>query len=339
VECGKTYANKSNLNKHLRNLHGRKTGANNFNNQNYPDSGEVAINKTPICHKELFDNHGDTNYSNLNGTESTPKFDPIGPKCTENTLNTNHQCKYCLAYFTRSTTLRRHIQNSCKIRKQDTEEKERIYQKLLKQMDIQNEKMEAQAKEIQQLKQQLAVSTSSYSNSHNNCNNITNNTQNNNNIQINNDIKVIGFGKEDLYAIEDKVVKQLLNRGLNAVRETIRYTHLNKNDEKHHNVYVSNMKDVYAMIYDGKKWKITNKKEVIDTLYDDKHLFLKGKYNDIYDELPPIARKKFDRYLELENDKETTDIIKKEILLMLYNNKEIPLSTKRKMEGQKTITN
>jgi hypothetical protein len=228
-----------------------------------------------------------------------------------NMINNRHQCKYCLTCFARKDNLTRHIKNNCKVKKQGTEEKEQIYQQLLEQLK---------------------------NTSNNNCNNTTNNTQNNNtqnnNIQINNEIKLVGFGKEDLYNIEDKVVKQLLNRGLNAVRETIRYTHFNDKNEKHHNVYVSNMKDIYAMIYDGnsKKWKLTPKKEIVDTLFDYKQVFLGNRYNELYDELPESTRKKFDRFIELSDDEETVSIIKKEILMMLYNEKEIPLKTRRKMD-------
>ena len=61
-------------------------------------------------------------------------------------------------------------------------------------------------------------------------------------------------------------------------------------------------------------------------------MFLKEKYQDIGNQLKTKDREKFDRFLGFEKDKDTVNTIKSEIFEMLYDNKEIPMVTKRKWD-------
>lgn len=311
--CNKTYASKSNLNRHMHNQCSSKIP---------PKNNESKLGSSPIY-----------NLHTLSIPKTNKTYDlgkqpnPATGFCVAGNVGNdeqNNMCRYCGKDFSRYDAMMRHVKNNCKVKKQTPEEKEVIYQKLLLEKDQENKEMKD---ELLKLRQQITINN-------NNTNNNNSHNTNNNNIQINNEIKLIGFGDEDLYSINDKVVKKLLNKGLNSVLETIRYTHFHKYNEHHHNVYVSNMKDVYAMIYSGNrdKWIIEQKKEVVNQLYNDKHLFLEDKYKQLYGELPPLTRKKFDKLLELSDDEDTVRIIKREILEMLYNEKDIPLRTRKKLE-------
>ena len=70
-------------------------------------------------------------------------------KCTE--LHTNTQkfiCNYCTKVFTRNSSLVRHIDNYCKARKDAEKQKEDIFNKLVEQMERQNEVIEQMQKQI-----------------------------------------------------------------------------------------------------------------------------------------------------------------------------------------------
>jgi hypothetical protein len=207
---------------------------------------------------------------------------------------------------------------SCKIRLQIEKEKEEIYKILIIQM-------EEQKKEINNLKQQINVNINNTNNSHN--------TTNSHNNIINNNINIVAFGHENLYALKDDLCKQVLSKGYQCVPILIENTHFNKNKPEYHNVYIPNMKDLYAMIYDGKRWGLKEKSDVVNQLFDDKQCFLIEKFNEFKDDLDPITIKKFGRFLN-QSDDEIYSNIKKDIKLLLYNKRDIPMKTRKLMNNQ-----
>ena len=83
----------------------------------------------------------------LNMHQNAPKCTKKATKCTEenynftdinkekecNDTNKGYICNFCKTSFTRSTTLKRHLLERCKIRKEEIREKEAIFQELLQQ--------------------------------------------------------------------------------------------------------------------------------------------------------------------------------------------------------------
>ncbi len=106
-------------------------------------------------------------------------------------------------------------------------------------------KLEEMEKTINELKMELEL------NKHY-CNNITNNTNitnNNNGTIINNIVK---FGEISYDAIfSDKQIRQILNHKHKALEEGIKQTHFNKNHPEFNNIFITNMRDNLAHIYDG----------------------------------------------------------------------------------------
>jgi hypothetical protein len=115
--------------------------------------------------------------------------------------NKGYICNFCKTSFTRSTTLKRHLLERCKIRKEEIREKEEIFQELLQQnilLKDQNEKLNNQLLE----QNKFIIGLLEQNNSKGIQNN--KNIKNQNNGVINNII--IQHGKEDLSKIDDKVL-------------------------------------------------------------------------------------------------------------------------------------
>jgi len=248
-------------------------------------------------------------------------------------------CIYCKKLFSRSDSLTRHLQYSCKAKKELDDQKEELYYLLLDQMTKQNQQIEELQKNNRKIKLLMKNNEIKYKNEinslkENNCNIIVNNTENRiNNIQNNiiNNIKLVPFGKEDLSFISDSVCKLFLKKGYQSVPKLIEDVHFNINNKELHNVYIPNMKNLYAMIFVGNHWGLKNKQEVIDQLFDDKQCFLIEKYKELENTLDSITKKKFKRFIEESDDKIITDL-KDDIKLMLYNNRKIPMETKKMYE-------
>ena len=255
-------------------------------------------------------------------------------KSKKNTSNKNNiKCNYCNKIFSRSDSLRRHLDNYCKEKKFIENQKEDIYQKLLKQM-------EAQQNEIKELKEHITKISSSNiitntdnrkntKNSHNKNSNNTNNTLNYNQTNNNYNIKLVAFGQEDMDCFSKQEYSKIFHKGLQAVPQFVEYLHFNKNKPEYHNVYISNMRDNYVMVYDGQKWKLSDRTNTINQLMEDKTFYLVEKFEELIKSLNPITIKKFRRFLNQQDEDEVANNIKKELRLILYNNKHIPEETRK----------
>lgn len=85
----------------------------------------------------------------------------------------------------------------------------------------------------------------------NNNNKMNNGTVNNG--TIDNNIVLIGYGKEDLANIDKNDIIKSLKKGFYSTIQLTEAVHFNLKYPEYHNVYISNIKDKYAMLYDGKE--------------------------------------------------------------------------------------
>ena len=88
------------------------------------------------------------------------------------------------------------------------------------------------------------------------------------------------------------------------------------------NIYISNIKGNYAMIYTGNQWQIVNKKEQIDNLFEYNEVVLETWYDEYKEQYPEIIAS-FKRYLKNRDASCVLNRVKEQILLMLYNNRQM----------------
>ena len=80
------------------------------------------------------------------------------------------------------------------------------------------------------------------------------------------------------------------------------------------NVYISNLKDKYMMIYNG-TWITVHKTEINKIYYDKEYIIREWLENDKY----PEVKDKFMNYLKQKENDAVFNCIKEEIKLMMYN--------------------
>lgn len=141
-------------------------------------------------------------------------------------------------------------------------------------------------------------------------------TINNNTLNLN----LVGYGKEDISKIDTKEIIKVL-QGFQTPLKLAELTHFNPKYPENQNVYISSMKNKYATYFDGNKWKLTTKEELVDKMYDDKKNYIEENFEDFVQSLSESRKNALRRWLDTnDHDKKITKI-KDEMKLMLYNNR------------------
>ena len=163
-------------------------------------------------------------------------------------------------------------------------------------------------------------------------NNITNNITNNNQQTVNIIVSPTEFGKEDLSFINSDVIKNILNKGCKAIQELIQVVHFNPDKSEYHNIYLPNWRDkTNILVFDGFKWNLKNKDEILNNLKNKGIEYIKKKYDelDINDKKDAKIIKKIKRFLDSYDNDKKNNILKNDLLLILYNNRDLIEKTRK----------
>lgn len=114
-----------------------------------------------------------------------------------------------------------------------------------------------------------------------------------------------------------------------SVPALVEKVHFDKNKPENQNIYMSNMRNDFVLVYDGNDWKLVNKDEVLDELYDDKVCILENKFQELIDKLPERIIDKFKKFLDKADNDSTKENIKTDLKLLLYNNRKMVESTRK----------
>jgi hypothetical protein len=156
----------------------------------------------------------------------------------------------------------------------------------------------------------------------------------NSQINIQQDIKLLSYGKTDVSHLTDNDYLKCLKHSNFCIPHLIEKIHFNPKKPENHNIYISNIKNNYVMLYDGNKWILKNRDEVINELIDEKEVIIEQKFTRLSrdcfreewiekgNEYPDIMRK-FQRYIEKKENNSILNKIKNEIKLILFNNRKL----------------
>ena len=218
----------------------------------------------------------------------------INDKINNKELTKLYYCNYCNKTFKYRQSKSRH-EKTC-IKKINDKSLIDFFSKKFNEIEVKHEKEKMQLeKEKAELRLQIEKLLEKVGN---------NNTTNTNNIQT--QIVLNNFGKENVEYINSNYINKLIQQGIYAaVPKIIKYLHFNPEHPENRNVKITNKKETWAQIWNNDKWELKNKKLVISDIVD------KG-YNIIDDNKKPedlntIKKSKLNNFQEKydSNDKET----------------------------------
>jgi len=140
-----------------------------------------------------------------------------------------------------------------------------------------------------------------------------------------NNIKLLSYSETDRSHLTDKDILKCLKHSNFCIPHLIEKIHFDKKKPENHNVYISNLKNKYVMIYDGSKWICNDREDQINSLIDDNEGIMEYKIEEWVENgnKYPKMMKKFNRYVEIRDNNIVINKIKDEIKLLLYNNRHM----------------
>lgn len=238
-------------------------------------------------------------------------FNTFSDNQVSETPNTSkvYNCKFCGSGFKHRQSMYRHMKSRCK--KTEYNEMQELADLMNKKLEDKNNQLVLLQKQIDDLKSKLQIQNI------NNGINIQGDQNNTTNIQL------LNYNKTDYDFLKEKDFVRCFMDNNHCVKALIEKVHFNKNKPENMNIYISCIKGKFVMVYRDNEWQIRDRQKQIDDLYETNEIILENWYDDYSEKYPHII-KSFTRYLKnKEEDTELIKNVKSEILLMLYNKRNI----------------
>jgi hypothetical protein len=210
-------------------------------------------------------------------------------------INTTNVCSSCDKSFLNNSNRKRH-EKICQ--EKENEEKEK------KQLELKNHLLEERIKELEKNQHQTV----------NNIQNITNN--------ITNNIVILPFNETDVSHLRGRDYMLALDRCVLSVKHLIGDIHFNPDKPENHNIFISNISKNYAMVWDGKDWVVKDQTDVVDDLIRENEYRLEDWVENGGKKYPK-AMKKFKLYTSKRDEKGVPEMVRKEVKMMMYNNRDM----------------
>ena len=273
----------------------------------------------PICHKFFSSNSNFTIHVNRKKPCVDPKLEEgvvLRPK--------KFKCSRCELLFENSQKLNLHMNrlNPCKIKQIDQQD-------LVEKLQLENEKLQLQVKQLEQKQLYQTNNTLSNHNSNNTTNNITNN------------IHIHAYGNENLSHITDDMYKECFSNPHKSVERLFNMIHFSKKQPSNHNLYISNVDTGHITILKNHRWEKNSQVVVFETKYYNMKEILITAFDIMRTSVPKTITSKLEKYFSpfvdnyIEEDFEnqikqaSCDVMK----YMAYNNRQIPMKMQKRMEN------
>lgn len=212
-------------------------------------------------------------------------------------------CNRCNKEFTRKDNLARHELTCNKNNKIN----------YIQENEILKEKLEKQSEEIKEVKSMLMDLMNKNAKIHPKTLQKINKQLNNNGTIINNTFVKFGNLSYD-GLLSDKQQREILNKQYLSLEESIKQIHFNKDFPEYSNIYITNMKDDIAYIFNGKKFISVRKNDMltqlidmhideINILFEKNKCKLRDKYVDRIEQFLNDLNNSYTKYIDESNQR------------------------------------
>ena len=196
---------------------------------------------------------------NVTNYDTTMSLDVT--KMSSNVTIKYYECKFCNKNFNHRQNKYYHERN-CKNKTDNKNEIENLKNTINEMKEqfalILKEKGKMHHKTLQKINNQL-----------NNNNSMNNNNINNGKITNNINNTYVKFGELDYQKVlNNKQIKHILNQQYMSLEESIKQIHFNEELPEYSNIFITNMKDDLAYVFDGKQFISVRKNEMLTELID-----------------------------------------------------------------------
>ena len=270
--------------------------------------------KQKILNRELI------NITNILYQDATNqiKTSPNQAKTSPDQGNNNHkyECSFCNKKYLHNQSLYKHVK-ICKEKKKEDDVKD----SMIELVDLLNNKLEEQGNMLINIQKELTKKDKQIDELIKKAGiNINANTMN-----VDANINLLGYKETDRSHLTDNDILKCLKHSNFCIPHLIEKIHFDVNKPENHNVYISNLKNKYVMIYDGNKWECKDRENQIIDLIDDNESIIEYKLEEWLENgnKYPKMMKQFSRYVEKKDNDIVINKIKDEIKLLLYNNRTV----------------
>ena len=296
---------------------------------NFTENNKISLKKSTNLSKiQEFS----TNFNKIQTNFLEDNKNPIINSQSIKQYINDKKCIYCYKKFARKENVIYHLTNSCKRKKEITKEKEMIFDQLKKLKDH-NDNLEEQKNNLEKQNkllidkvdkiERMMCENKNYLIQENidNSTNINNHQQNN--------VLLSNYGQEDLSKIDKKLFLKAAKRGFNTPVEVTRAIHFNDDHPEYHNIFIPRINEKHAMVYKEDKWRLMNKNDLIDDLYDQKKAFIEDNFDEFYDSLDEHKKKTLMRWLDANDDDQGIINTKESLKNLLYEEKDLAMDYKK----------
>ena len=216
--------------------------------------------------------------SKMNPNE--PKMNPNEPKMNPNEPK-KYSCKFCKKTYSTNSHMNRHMKKCSKV---DLTSNDKVI-KYIRGIEKEKKKM---MKEIEKLMDKVGT---------------TNNTMtNSNNVNMQQNITINSYGKENLEYLTSDYLTSLLSIPYRSIPSLVKKIHFNPHHPENCNIKIPNRKEKFAKVYNSGSWEFKNKKEVIESIVDNSYNIIECHYDDIQEYLEENKKGKFLLFKEKYDD-------------------------------------
>ena len=251
-------------------------------------------------HYRLYHNNDITQKSSASNPIVTQKSSGSNPLVTQHITESNITCKYCNKNYKYKQGKWRHEQK-CKEKNNLIKENDLLKNELDKMQNqiitLLNEKAKIHPKTLQKINNQL--------NNSNNNSSINNSQINNGSIHngpvINN--TYVKFGKVGFSKVlTKKQILSILSHPYISLEESIRMIHFNEDLPEYNNIYITNVRDNIAYIFDGNKFISVKKNDIVSEMIDNYADEIEISLDEYKETIPEYKINRLQKFLDLLNN-------------------------------------